>query len=82
MPKVRWCVPVPPPNLAKDLICRHMKAKKISSAELGRRVHMEPESVRRKKMKGTWTVAEFRDWCNALGIDDPEEVGKAILNRT
>ena len=82
MPTVRWCVPVPPPNLARDLIDRHMKAKHVSSAELGKLVHMQPESVRRKNMKGIWTVDEFRDWCIALGINDPEEVGNAVLNRT
>lgn len=26
-------------------------------------------------MKGTWTVEEFRDWCIALGINDPEGFG-------
>ena len=82
MPKIRWCAPVPPPNMAKDLIERHMKAKKITSTDLGQMVHMAPESVRRKKSKGIWTVDEFREWCLALGIDDPEEVGKAVLNRT
>ena len=80
MPKVKYYVP--PPNLAKDLIDRHMKAKKISSEELGKRVHMLPDSVRRKKCRGVWTVEEFRNWCLALGIDDPEEVGLAVLNRT
>ena len=82
MPKVRWCVPVPPPNLAKDLIDRHMKAKKVSSTELGKLLQMQPESVRRKKSKGIGTLEEYRAWCIALGINDPEEVGKAVLNRT
>ena len=82
MPNVRWCVPVPPPNMAKDLIDRHMKAKHVSSAELGKLLNMQPESVRRKKSKGIWTLAEYRDWCSALGIDDPEEIGKAVLNKT
>lgn len=80
MPRVRWCVPVPPPNLMKDLFDRHMKAKKVSSTELGKLLGMAPESVRRKKSRGTWTVEEARAWCGALGISDPEEVGCAVLN--
>ena len=81
MPRVKWCVPVPPPNLARDLIDRHMKAKKVSSTELGKLLGLYPESVRRKKSKGVWTVEEYRAWCIALGINDPVEVGKAVLNR-
>lgn len=82
MPKVRWYTPVPPPNMARDLIDRHMKAKHVSSKELGALLKMQPESVRRKKSKGIWTLEEYRDWCQALGITDPEEIGKAVLNRT
>ena len=81
MPKVRPLI-VPPLNLAKDLICRTMRENRISSQELARRVHMKPESVRRKKMKGIWTIDDYRAWCLALGIDDPEVIGKAVLNRT
>lgn len=73
---------MPPPNLAKDLIDRHWKASKISSEELGRRVGLTAESARSKKCRGVWTVDEFRDWCDALGIDDPYEVGLAVLGRT
>lgn len=80
MPKVKYYVP--PPNLAKDLIDRHMRAKKITSEMLGNRVGLAADSVRRKKCRGIWTVDEFRDWCLALGIDDPEEIGLAVLNRT
>ena len=85
MPKVKWCVPVkqvPPANLLRDLFDRHMKAKHVSSTVLGQRLGIAPESVRRKKSRGSWTAAEIRDWCKALGIEDPEEVGKAVLNRT
>ena len=82
MPRMRWLTPVPPPNMARDLIDRHMKAKKVSSTELGKLLDMQPESVRRKKSKGIWTLEEYRQWCIALGINDPEEVGKAVLNRT
>jgi len=81
MPKVKWFAPVPPPNMCRSLIDRHMKAKKVTSAELGKLLHLQPESVRRKKSRGTWTTEEFRDWCSALGINDPEEVGYAVLNR-
>ena len=81
MPKTKWCAPVPPPNMARDLIDRHMRAKKITSTELAKRVHLTPDSVRNKKSKANWTVDQFRDWCIALGITDPEEVGKAVLNR-
>lgn len=81
MPRVTWCKPVQPPNMVRDLFNRHMKAKHISSAELGRRVHMQPESVRRKKSRGVWTNDEIRAWCLALDITDPTEIGKAILNQ-
>lgn len=80
MPKIKWCVQ--PPNMARDLIDRHMKAKKIRSADLAPMVGIKPQSVRVKKMKANWTVEEFRAWCKALGITDPEEVGKAVLNMT
>lgn len=43
---------------------------------------MQPESVRRKKMRGVWSNEDIRAWCKALDITDPEEVGKAVLNRT
>lgn len=81
MPRVRQLY-IPPPNLAKDLISRTMRENRITSEQLAKMVHMKPESVRRKKMKGIWTTEEFRTWCLALGIDDPETVGKAVLNRT
>ena len=81
MPRIKYCVPVPPPNLAQDLIRRTMKARKVTSEEMGKRVHMEPASVRRKLMKGIWSIEDYRAWCLALGIDDPETVGKAVLNR-
>ena len=81
MPKVKWCKPIPPPNLLRDLFDRNIKAKKITSTELGKRLHLQPESVRRKKSCGTWTAEEIRAWCLALGINDPMEVGCAVLNR-
>ena len=81
MPKTNWCIYVPPPNMARDLIDRHMKAKRITSVDLAPKVGLQPQSVRNKKRKGIWTVDEYRDWCTALGITDPEEVGKAVLNR-
>lgn len=80
MPKVKWCVP--PPNMARDLIDRHMKTKRVTSYALAEKVGIKPQSVRVKKMKANWTVEEFRAWCKALGITDPEEVGKAVLNMT
>lgn len=79
MPKVKWCVP--PPNMARDLIDRHMRAKRVSSSKLAEKVGIKPQSVRVKKMKANWTVKEFREWCAALEITDPTEVGKAVLNR-
>lgn len=81
MPKVKWCKPVPPPNMLRDLFNRHMKAKGISSVELGKMVGIQPESVRRKKSRGVWSNEDIRAWCEALDITDPEEVGKAVLNR-
>ena len=82
MPKVKWCVPVPPPNLLRDLFNRYQKARGMTSADLGKRLHLQPDSVRRKKCRGVWTNEDIRSWCEALDITDPEEVGKAVLNRT
>lgn len=82
MPKVKWCKPVPPPNLLRDLFNRYQKARGMTSADLGKRLHLQPDSVRRKKCRGVWTNEDIRAWCEALDITDPEEVGKAVLNRT
>ena len=82
MPKVKWCMPVPPPNMLRDLFNRYQKVRGMSSAELGKRLKMQPESVRRKKCRGVWSNEDIRAWCEALEITDPEEVGKAVLNRT
>lgn len=79
MPKVKWCKPVPPPNMLRDLFDRYQKARGMTSTELGERLHVSAEAVRMKKHRGTWTAEEIRAWCKALGITDPEEVGKAIL---
>lgn len=70
------------PNLLLDLFNRYQKAQELTSADLGERLHMQPDSVRRKKCRGVWTNEEVRAWCEALHITDPEEVGKAVLNRT
>ena len=80
MPKVKPYVP--PPNMARELIDRTMKANHVSSRQLAAKLHLQPESVRRKKCRGIWSVEEFRNWCLALGIEDPEEIGLAVLNRT
>ena len=82
MPKVKWCKPVPPPNMLRDLFNRYQKAQGLTSRDLGMLLGMQPESVRRKKMHGIWTNEEIRAWCKALNITNPEEVGKAVLNRT
>ena len=82
MPKVKWCKPVPPPNLLLDLFNRYQKARGMTSADLGKLLEMQPESVRRKKMRGVWSNEDIRAWCKALDITDPEAVGKAVLNRT
>ena len=82
MPKVKYCVPVPPPNLARDLIQRYKRALGYTAEDIGKLVGMTPGGVRNKIAKGVWTTDEFRAWCLALGITDPAEVGKAVLNRT
>ena len=82
MPKVKWCVPVAPPNMLRDLFNRYQKARGMTSADLGKRLRLQPDSVRRKKCRGVWTNEDIRAWCEALDITDPEEVGKAVLNRT
>lgn len=82
MAKVKWCKPVQPPNLLRDLFNRYQKAQGLTSKDLGERLHMTPDSVRMKKHRGTWSNDDIRDWCKALNITDPEEVGKAVLNRT
>jgi hypothetical protein len=79
MPKVKWCKPVPPPNMLRDLFNRYQKAQGLSSVDLGKRLGIQPESVRRKKMRGVWSNEDIRAWCKALNITNPEEVGKAIL---
>lgn len=81
MPKVKWCKPVPPPNMLRDLFNRYQKAQGLTSKDLGDRLHMSPDSVRQKKFRGVWSNEDIRDWCTALNITDPEEVGRAVLNR-
>lgn len=36
MPKVKWCKPVPPPNMLRDLFNRYQKACGLTSADLGK----------------------------------------------
>lgn len=88
MPPIKWLSgpkkpvkPVPPPDMVANLFTRYMTARGITSAQLGAALNMSAEAVRGKKHRGTWTVEDVRAWCKALGIDDPEEVGKAVLNR-
>lgn len=79
MPK-KTAVKVKPPNMLRDLFDRYMKAQGITSEELGRRLGgMTPDSVRMKKHSGKWDSAQIREWCKALNITDPAELGKAIL---
>ena len=71
---------VPPPNMLRDLFDRYMKAQQITSAELGERLGgMSAEAVRMKKHSGKWDSSQIRDWCRALNITDPTELGKALL---
>lgn len=83
MPKTRFdrfARPVPPPNMLRDLFDRYQKARKMTSAYLGQRLNVSAEAVRMRKHRGTWTAEDIRAWCAALGITNPEEVGKAVLN--
>lgn len=80
MPRVKWCKPVPPPNRLRELFNRYQKARGLTSAGLAALLYMQPESVRRKKCRGVWSNEDIRAWCAALGITDPEEVGRAVLN--
>lgn len=82
MAKVKWCKPVPPPNMLRDLFNRYQKARGLTSKDLGELLHTSADCVRMKKHRGTWSAEDIRVWCKALGITDPEEVGKAVLNRT
>lgn len=81
MPRIKYITPknVPPPNMVKEMFDRYQKAGKVSSAELGRRLGSNPSTLRSKKSLGNWSAQEIADWCRALGITDPEEIGRAIL---
>lgn len=83
MPKVKYLGTVPPPDMLKDLFKRYQKAQKLSSTDIGDRMNKSGESVRCKLHRGTdtWTVADVRLWCEALGITSAEEIGRAILRR-
>lgn len=84
MPKTRFdrfAKPVPPPNMLRDLFNRYQKARGMTSEDLGERLKISATAVRMRKYRGTWSAEDIRAWCAALGITDPEEVGKAVLNR-
>jgi hypothetical protein len=75
--------PLPPPDLLLDLFNRAQKNRNIKSPQLGALLNTSGGYIRQKKHNGTdsFTVADVRAWCEALGITDPYEVGKAILSK-
>ena len=79
----KYSSPLPPPDMLRDLFNRAQKARGLTAPELGGLLNTSGGYVRQKKHKGTdaFTVADVRAWCEALGITDPYEVGKAILRK-
>lgn len=77
----KYANPLPPPDMLRDLFNHAQKARGLTAPELGGLLDKSPEYIRLKKHRGTdsFTVADVRQWCEALGINDPLALGKAIL---
>ena len=81
MPKVKWIGTAPPEDKLKTLFGRYKKERKLKSDELGELMNKSGDAVRAQLYRGTdcMSVADVRNWCEALGITSAEEIGKAIL---
>jgi hypothetical protein len=83
MPKVKYLGTIPPPDMLQALLKHYQKSRKLTSADVGKALGKSSEAVRGKLHRNTdtWTVADVRQWCEALGITSAEELGRAILRR-
>lgn len=71
--------PTPPANGLRELFDRRCRAEHITSEQLGARLGKSAEAVRKRKHSGNWDYREIQQWCKALHITDPVEIGEAIL---
>lgn len=62
-----------------DLINRYQKGQKVKAYELAAKLGIAPDSVSRKKTRGSeaFTLAEIFSWCAILRIP-PEELAAAV----
>ena len=89
MPKIKYLSSAIPPykpearDELKALFNYYQKRRKLSAEDMGERLDKTAGAIRQKKARGTdtWTVEDVREWCKALGITDPAELGRAILGR-
>lgn len=65
-----------------DLINRYQKAQKIKTYELAETLGIDPDSVSRKKTRGSaaFTLGELIKWCYALRIP-PDAVAEAMVRQ-
>lgn len=72
MPKVKWLRRERDPevNYLHALFREYMRAREMSSAELGELLNRSPENVRMhiNKPAKEWKVGQLIEYCDALGI--------------
>ena len=88
MPKIKYLKPPAKkyPEVSEDalidLINRYQKAQKIKTYELAETLGIDPDSVSRKKTRGSaaFTLGELIKWCYALRIP-PDAVAEALVRQ-
>ena len=65
---------VPEANYVADLIRRYMKAQRLTTDDVGARMHCTGANVRLKLLRpiGKWTVADIRTICEAVNCPADE----------
>lgn len=65
---------VPEANYVADLIRRYMKAQRLTTDDLGARLHCTGANVRLKLLRpiGKWTVTDIRMLCDAVNCPADE----------